>query len=77
MDPDASQRALECLRRIRQGDNEPFTAFLPWFERELIENDGTAWPDYFKIVTGRVACKQIVPKDEKRSIKEGREKEGI
>ena len=29
------------------------------------------------VVTGRVACKQIVPKDERRSIKEGKEgKEG-
>ena len=48
-DPDVSQRALERLRRIRQGDNEPFTAFLPRFERELMESDGAAWPDYFKI----------------------------
>ena len=49
IDPDISQRALECLRRIHQGDNEPFAAFLPRFERELIESDGAAWPDYFKI----------------------------
>ena len=48
-DPDVNQRALERLRRIRQGDNEPFAAFLPRFKRELIENDKTAWPDYFKI----------------------------
>ena len=48
-DPDASQRALERLRRIRQRDNKPFAAFLPRFERELMENDGAAWPDYFKI----------------------------
>ena len=48
-DPDISQRALERLRRIFQGDNEPFAAFLPRFERELMENDGAAWPDYFKI----------------------------
>ena len=48
-DPDASQRALERLRRIRQGDNKPFAAFLPRFERELIESDRAAWPDYFKI----------------------------
>ena len=47
--PDASQRALERLCQIRQGDNEPFAAFLPRFERELIESDGAAWPDYFKI----------------------------
>ena len=48
-DPDVSQRALEYLRQIRQGDNEPFAAFLPRFERELMESDGAAWPDYFKI----------------------------
>ena len=40
---------MEYLRRIRQGDNEPFAAFLPRFERELMESDGAAWPDYFKI----------------------------
>ena len=41
-DPDVSQRALKRLRRIRQGDNEPFAVFLPRFERELMENDGAA-----------------------------------
>ena len=49
-DLDVSQRALECLRRIHQGDNKPFAAFLPRFERELMESDGAAWPDYFKIL---------------------------
>ena len=48
-DPDASQRALEHLRRIRQGNNKLFAAFLPRFKRELIESNKTAWPDYFKI----------------------------
>ena len=48
-DPDVSQRVLERFRRIRQGDNEPFAAFLPRFERELIKSVGAAWPDYFKI----------------------------
>ena len=48
-DPDASQRALERLRRIRQGENEPFAAFLLRFERELMESDGAVWPDYFKV----------------------------
>ena len=47
--PDVSQRALERLRRIRQGDNEPFVAFFPRFERELMESDRAVWPDYFKI----------------------------
>ena len=49
-DPDVNQRALERLRRIRQGDNELFTAVLPRFEQELMESDGAAWPDYFKIL---------------------------
>ena len=48
-DPNASQKALERLRRIRQRNNEPFAAFLPRFERELIKSDKAAWPDYFKI----------------------------
>ena len=48
-DPDINQRALKRLCRIRQGNNEPFAAFLPWFERELIKSDEIAWPDYFKI----------------------------
>ena len=48
-DPNASQRALEHLRRIRQGENKPFAAFLPWFERELMESNGAVWPDYFKV----------------------------
>ena len=48
-DPDVSQRALERLRRIRQEDNKPFAAFLPRFERELMENDKAAWLNYFKI----------------------------
>ena len=49
-DPDISQRVLERLRRIRQGDNKPFAAFFPRFKRELIKNDKAAWPDYFKIL---------------------------
>ena len=48
-DPNVSQRALERLRRIRQGENEPFAAFFPRFERELMESDGAVWPDYFKV----------------------------
>ena len=39
-DPDTSQRALERFRRIRQGENKPFAAFLPRFKRELIESNG-------------------------------------
>ena len=49
-DLDVSQRALEYLRRIHQGDNKPFAAFLPRFEQELMESNGAAWPDYFKIL---------------------------
>ena len=48
-DPDVSQRALKRLRQIRQGDNKPFAAFFPRFERELMESDGAAWLNYFKI----------------------------
>ena len=48
-DPNTNQKALEHLYRIRQGNNKPFVAFLPRFERELIKSDKTAWPDYFKI----------------------------
>ena len=48
-DPDVSQKALERLRQIRQGENKPFAAFLPWFERELMESDGAVWPNYFKV----------------------------
>ena len=49
IDLNASQRALERFCRIRQGNNKPFAAFFPRFERELMESDGAAWPDYFKI----------------------------
>ena len=48
-DPDISQRALEYLCRIRQGENKPFAAFLPRFERELMESDSAVWPNYFKV----------------------------
>ena len=47
--PDTSQKALKRLRSIRQGENKPFTAFLPRFKRELIKNDGAVWPDYFEV----------------------------
>ena len=49
MDPDINQRALERLRRIYQGKNKPFAAFLSRFEREWIKSDGAVWPNYFKI----------------------------
>ena len=48
-DPDTNQRALKRLRRIRQRENESFTAFLPRFERELMESDGAVWLNYFKV----------------------------
>ena len=48
-DPNANQRALKRLRRIRQRDNKLFAAFLTRFKRELMESDGVTWPDYFKI----------------------------
>ena len=48
-DPDTNQRALERLRKIRQGENKPFAAFLLRFERELMESNGAVWPNYFKV----------------------------
>ena len=48
-DPDVSQKALERLRRIRQGKNKPFTVFLLRFERELMESDGAVWFNDFKV----------------------------
>ena len=48
-DPNANQRALERLRRIRQRKNKPFEAFLPRFERELMESDGAVWPNCVKV----------------------------
>ena len=55
----------------------PFFISLLTLERPLImHNLLKSLPACFKkAVTGRVACKQIVPKDEKRLIKEGRERE--
>ena len=47
--PDTNQRALKRLRRIRQRENKPFAAFLPRFERELMESNGAVWPNYFKV----------------------------
>ena len=38
--PNANQRALERLGKIRQRKNKSFAAFLPRFERELIKSDG-------------------------------------
>ena len=49
INPDTNQKALKRLCRIRQRKNEPFAAFLPRFERELIKSNGAVWPDYFKV----------------------------
>ena len=48
-DPNASQKALERLWSICQGENESFAAFFLRFEQELMESDGTVWLDYFKV----------------------------
>ena len=40
---------MERLRRICLGENKPFSAFFPRFERELMESDGADWPNYFKV----------------------------
>ena len=48
-DPNASQRALERLWRIRSRENKPVTGFLSRFKRELMESDSAVWPNYFKV----------------------------
>ena len=35
---------------MRQGENEPFAAFFPRFERELMESDSAVWLNYFKVL---------------------------
>ena len=48
-DPNTNQRNLKHLRRIRQRENKPFTAFLPRFKQELMESNSAVWPNYFKV----------------------------
>lgn len=43
-----AQRAVETLRTLKQGPREPFSAFLPRFEKTLADAGGMAWPDAVK-----------------------------
>ena len=43
-----AQRAVETLRTMKQGPKEPFSAFLPRFEKALADAGGMAWPDEVK-----------------------------
>ena len=47
-----TNRSSFVLRHYLLASNSPrdtFAAFFPRFKRELMESDGVAWPDYFKI----------------------------
>lgn len=46
---DRKQRATRNLHSIKQGENEPFTAFYPRFEREIANANAEYWPDDSKI----------------------------
>ena len=43
-----AQRAAETLRTMKQSSKEPFSAFLPRFEKALADAGGMAWPDEVK-----------------------------
>jgi hypothetical protein len=44
-DPNATARAAQRLRDLRQGDNQPFTRFLPALENEFADSGAMSWPD--------------------------------
>ena len=48
-DPNLSQKALDKLGSMTQGDKEPFTSFLPKFEKELADANGAGWTSAVKI----------------------------
>lgn len=48
-DPNLSQRALDRLGSMTQGDKEPFSSFLPKFEKELADANGAGWASEVKI----------------------------
>ena len=48
-DPNLTQKALDKLGSITQGDKEPFASFLPKFEKELADADGAGWTSAVKI----------------------------
>jgi hypothetical protein len=43
-----TQRAVESLRTMKQGPKEPFSDFLPRFEKALADAGGMSWPDAVK-----------------------------
>jgi hypothetical protein len=49
LDPNLSQKALDKLGSMTQGDKEPFASFLPKFEKELADADGAGWTSAVKI----------------------------
>jgi hypothetical protein len=42
------QRAVETLRTMKQGLKEPFSSFIPRFEKVLADAGGMDWPDTVK-----------------------------
>jgi hypothetical protein len=44
-DPNATARAAQRLRDLRQGDNQPFTRFLLSLEKEFADSSAMSWPD--------------------------------
>jgi hypothetical protein len=43
-----AQRAVEILRTMKQGPKEPFSGFIPRFEKALADAGGMDWPDLVK-----------------------------
>ena len=43
-----AQRAVETLRTMKQGPKEPFSGFIPRFEKALADAGGMDWPDLVK-----------------------------
>lgn len=43
-----AQRAVEILRTMKQGSKEPFSGFIPRFEKALADAGGMDWPDLVK-----------------------------
>jgi hypothetical protein len=48
-DPNLTQKALDKLGSMAQGDKEPFASFLPKFEKELADANGAGWTSAVKI----------------------------
>jgi hypothetical protein len=48
-DPNATARALDRLRELKQRPNESFASFLPKFEKELADSGGASWNDTVQI----------------------------